>query len=158
MKKIDVMWVGLSAKNGKTGEKLSPLGEQSNSGRVIGAIEGRCPGVRFYRTNLVKNVPLDEKGKLRYPNYEEMRIAMPVLLREIQIYRPEIIVLLGGQVSKFIEKYLEQEKMKLSAQICRVYHPSYIYIYKRKHIEDYILRISKKIEDQVGGKIDNTKK
>ncbi len=146
MSKIDVMWVGLSAKNDKNGNQLLPLDSSSNSGKVIDMIESRHEHLGFYRTNLVKYAPLDEHGKLRYPNSGEMAAAMPDLIREFREYQPKVIFLLGGRVGDFVQKSLEQNNMPISACIFEVYHPSYVYIYKRKQMENYVREVSKKIE------------
>ena len=146
MSEVDVMWVGLSAKNDKTGHVLPPLDANSNSGKVISMIEAQHEELVFYRTNLVKHAPLDDHGKLRYPNSSEMESSMPDLIREVQKYRPKMIFLLGGQMSKFVQSYLEQNNINVSAMVYEIYHPSYIYIYKRKQMREYICEVSKKIE------------
>lgn len=146
MSKIDVMWVGLSAKNDKAGNKLSPLNSSSNSGKVVDMIEAQHENLSFYRTNLVKYAPLDERGKLRYPNSSEMATAMPELMREFEEYQPKIVFLLGGRVGDFVQDYLKQNHKIIQTVVCKIYHPSYIYIYKRKQLDKYVREVSKKIE------------
>lgn len=149
MAQSEVMWVGLSAKNDKNGKRLSPLDAESNSGKLISMIETQNAKLRFHRTNLVKYTPLDSNGKLRYPNRDEVMAAMPALVKEIQEHQPQIIFLLGKQVGKNVLEYLKREKINFSATICEIYHPSYIYVYRRKQIDNYICEISKKIEESV---------
>ena len=146
MSKIDVMWVGLSAKNDKTRNKLSPLNSSSNSGKVVDMIETRYEHLDFYRTNLVKDVPLDNFGKLRYPNIDEMATVMPELMREFEEYQSKTVFLLGGRVGDFVQDYLKQNHKIIQTVVCKIYHPSYIYIYKRKQMEKYVREVSKKIE------------
>lgn len=146
MSKIDVMWVGLSAKNDKVGNKLSPLDSSSNSGKVVDMIEAQHENLSFYRTNLVKYAPLDERGKLRYPNSSEMATAMPELMREFEECQPKIVFLLGGRVGDFVQDYLKQNHKIIQTVVCKIYHPSYIYIYKRKQLDKYVREVSKKIE------------
>ena len=146
MSKIDVMWVGLSAKNDKSGNKLSPLDSNSNSGKVVDMIETQHENLSFYRTNLVKYTPLDKHGKLRYPNPSEMAAAIPDLIREFEDFQPKIIFLLGGRVGNSVQKYLDKNHIVLSAAVYEVYHPSYVYIYKRKQIETYVHEVSEKIK------------
>ncbi len=141
-----MMWVGLSAKNDKNGNQLLPLDSSSNSGKVIDMIESRHEHLGFYRTNLVKYTPIDERGKLRYPNSDEMAAAMPELIREFREYQPKAIFLLGGRVGDFVQKSLTQEHISVSAHIFEIHHPSYVYIYKRRQIETYVREVSKKIE------------
>jgi len=68
----DVMWVGLSAKKIKEKKYSYPLASDTNSGKVILEIEKMLPNISFYKTNLVKCLPLNEKGKIRYPNNHEI--------------------------------------------------------------------------------------
>ena len=105
MSKIDVMWVGLSAKNDKAGNKLSPLDSSSNSGKVVDMIEAQHENLSFYRT-----------------------------------------FLLGGRVGDFVQDYLKQNHKIIQTVVCKIYHPSYIYIYKRKQLDKYVREVSKKIE------------
>jgi DNA polymerase len=65
--KADVFWVGLSAKKVEDIENDIPLSNDTNSCKIINRIESRFDEEIFYRTNLVKCVPLDWQGKLRYP-------------------------------------------------------------------------------------------
>ena len=67
IKTCQIFWVGLSAKK-VTSDDEKPLSSSTNFGSVLCNVEERCKGVGMYRTNLVKCLPLDEYGKLRYPN------------------------------------------------------------------------------------------
>lgn len=142
--KCDVMWVGLSAKKVIDLDKNYPLEENTNSGKIIKEIEDNLPNVNFYKTNLVKCLPLNDKGKIRYPNKKEMQICMQNLLEEIKALKPKIIFLLGNNVADFVENYIKQNKVHIGARIKHIPHPSYIYIYKRKGKDIYINNI---IED-----------
>ncbi len=147
MSKIDVMWVGLSAKNDKAGNRLAPLDSSSNSGKVINMIETRHKQLNFYRTNLVKYAPLDNCGKLRYPSFAEMETAMPDLICEFEKYQPKIVFLLGERVGRSVQRYLSQNCISMQATFDTIYHPSYVYIYKRKQLEEYICKVSARIEN-----------
>ncbi|MCQ2569125.1 MAG: hypothetical protein MJ155_02455 [Candidatus Saccharibacteria bacterium] len=149
MCKIDVMWIGLSAKCGRAGCELPPLDESSNSGKIISGIESRFSELSFYRTNLVKFAPQDNSGKLRYPYSSEMESAMPALLQEIQNYQPKVVFLLGRQVGEFVRGYFKKNNVATLATFHEVYHPSYVYIYKRRQLEQYIDDISKKIKESI---------
>lgn len=100
-----MFWVGLSAKL-STCENERPLSPTANSGSLLCHVEEKCTGISMYRTNLVKCVPLNEQGKLRYPNKKEISICMPHLENEIFELSPKIVFLLGGQVANAIsQKY-----------------------------------------------------
>lgn len=64
--RCDVMWVGLSAKRVDDLNNSIPLSNDTNSGKIIELIEHELPDLKFYKTNLVKCLPLDENNKLRY--------------------------------------------------------------------------------------------
>ena len=76
----DVMWVGLSAKKVDDIDKNYPLEKNTNSGLLIKEIEDKLPSLNYYKTNLVKCLPLDNKGKIRYPSTNEMNKCISNLL------------------------------------------------------------------------------
>lgn len=147
-KTCQVFWVGLSAKKVTTTDE-KPLSPSTNSGSILCNVEERCEGVDMYRTNLVKCVPLDEDGKLRYPNKKEIDLCLPNLCSEIDELLPRIIFLLGGKVIDAIGRYysLGFEKWNefdytvtkhKNMYFVPVHHPSYVYVYKRKRISEYV--------------------
>jgi len=149
IKKSDIMWVGLSAKKVSDIKTAIPLQDDTNSGKVIKQIEENLPNYTFYKTNLVKCLPLDKKNKIRYPQKEEMQKCISNLLIEIDFVKPKVIFLLGKKVYNFIIKYIEQNNIKIDAKIYYLEHPSYIYIYKRKYIDNYIDKVKKCIKANV---------
>lgn len=74
---------------------------------------------------------------------------MSNLLIEIEIVKPKFIFLLGKKVYNFIIKYIKQNNIKIDAKIYYLEHPSYIYIYKRKYIDNYIDKVKKCIKANV---------
>ena len=82
----DIMWVGLSAKKVENVDTTIPLCNDTNSGKVIELIEESLDGFKFYKTNLVKCLPLDEKNQLRYPTIDEMDSCIKNLLIEIDYF------------------------------------------------------------------------
>lgn len=136
----DVMWVGLSAKKVSNVIESIPLSNDTNSGKIIELIENKLPNINFYKTNLVKCVPLNENHKLRYPNNDEMNFCINNLIYEIEILKPKIIFILGKKSYDFINKYFFRNKID-RAKLVYIEHPSYIYVYKRKYIDDYINKV-----------------
>lgn len=143
-----VIWVGLSAKIA-TYEGEGPLSPKTNSGELLHNVEGKCPNVPMYRTNLVKCVPLNEEGKLRYPNRKEIDVCLPHLKNEIDELAPQIIFLLGGKVIDAVSHYFSVEFEKWDKfnysfskyhdmYFVPVHHPSYVYVYKHKMIDEYV--------------------
>jgi Uracil-DNA glycosylase len=118
-----VLFVGLSDKIGCT-----PLQSGTISGdlidKIIVGINAEC-----HKANLVNFAPLDEKGKLRYPTKSEMDIGYEYLQELIREVNPDICILLGDKVSKYLSNKLNSISIK---------HPSYIAVYKRKYIDEYI--------------------
>lgn len=150
-----VFWVGLSAKI-STCEGEKPLSPKTNSGSLLCEVERKCTGIPMYRTNLVKCAPLNETGKLRYPNRKEIDLCLPHLGFEIDELKPQIVFLLGNKVIDAVSRYLSIEFDKWdefsysfqkhgNTYFAPIHHPSYIYVYKRKRIDEYVNGIEKVI-------------
>ncbi|MBR1926099.1 MAG: uracil-DNA glycosylase family protein [Clostridia bacterium] len=136
----DIMWVGLSAKQVVNVDKSIPLENNTNSGKILEIIEKRLPHLKFYKTNLVKCLPLNMSNQLRYPTTDEMFCCFHNLIYEINKIKPKIIFLLGKKVYDFVCKNIEGKGFDY-ANLFYVEHPSYIYVYKRKRINDYVDKI-----------------
>lgn len=105
--------------------------------------------ILFYKTNLVKCLPL-KNNKIRYPLKHEMEKCFPNLIDELNFIKPSIVFLLGKQVAQFvISKFsncdisLDNHFNYLSYRVdstiyVPIHHPSYILVYKRKLISNYI--------------------
>ena len=143
IKQSDIMIIGISAQKNKDNKKFSPLDKDTNSGKFIDEIERSLSKETFYRTNLLKCAPLDNKEKIRYPKKEEYEKCFNNLEYEIKKIRPKIIITLGNKVSDFISKKFKISKEKYKKikyndmTIIHIDHPSYIMIYKRKNMDDY---------------------
>jgi hypothetical protein len=143
-----VYFVGLSAK--PMCEHLAP---ETRTGNIIEQIVDQLPSVKAVKTNLVKIPPIDQEGNLRYPNPTEMQLGWSELQAEMNRTFPNLLVTLGQQVSLFLrsqmgvqpakpqlpsdfsyESYLSQSQSK----ILSIHHPSFIYVYRRKDIENYV--------------------
>jgi DNA polymerase len=143
-----IYFVGLSAK--PMCEHLAP---ETRTGNIIEQIIHHLPSVKTIKTNLVKTPPIDQEGKLRYPNPNEMKIGWDELQNEMNQTFPNLLVTLGQQVSFFLrsqmgvqpakpqlpadfsyESYLSQSK----SNILSIHHPSFVFVYRRKDIENYV--------------------
>ena len=143
-----VYFVGLSAK--PMCEHLAP---ETRTGNIIEQIIHNLPSIKTVKTNLVKTPPIDQAGYLRYPNPTEMKLGWNELQDEMNQTIPNLLVTLGQQVSVFLrlqmgvqpvkprfpadfsyESYFSQSK----SYILSVHHPSFIYVYRRKDIENYV--------------------
>ena len=144
LRKSDIMFVGISAKIRETEDEM-PLSENTNSGKLIKMIEERLVeenhNISCYRSNMVKCVPLNEKGKIRYPDILEIENCIDNLAYELSIVKPKVVVLLG----RIVEKYLKKKIIELGYNTIIIYHPSYIHVYRKKEIEKYIEESSKNI-------------
>lgn len=145
----DVMWVGLSAKEVINVLEDIPLSATTKSGVLISEIETEIKICKYYKTNVVKCLPLNEEGKLRYPTRKEMDLCISNLFREIEVMKPKIVFLLGKNVIKSFESNMNMVfddfndynyKMynvgKIS--IVPIHHPSYISVYKSRSKGNYI--------------------
>ena len=155
-KDCQVFWVGLSAKKIKSHQE-TPLSSETNTGMLIHKIEKLCENVSFYKTNLVKCLPLTEQKKLRYPNRKEINCCFEHLVSEINTMSPKIVFLLGEKVYSSVAENLKIEFEKWDEFEYRykeyngiyyvpIHHPSYIYVYKRKYMEAYIKSVEKIIK------------
>lgn len=144
MRKADIMFLGISAKI-KEKEDEIPLSKNTNSGKLIKMIEERLfeedNNLLCYRSNMVKYVPLNEKGKIRYPDSLEIDNCIENLVYELSIVKPKVVVLLG----RLVEKHLKKKIIELGYNVITIYHPSYIYVYRKKEIEKYVEESSKNI-------------
>ena len=127
MRKSDIMFLGISAKIKEKEDKM-PLSENTNSGKLIKMIEERLleenNNLLCYRSNMVKCVPLNEKGKIRYPDNLEIENCIENLEYELNIVNPKVVVFLG----RLVEKHLKKKIMELGYNTITIYHPSYIYV------------------------------
>ncbi|MFP3153373.1 hypothetical protein LQZ18_02885 [Lachnospiraceae bacterium ZAX-1] len=154
--KCQIFWVGLSAKK-VTCETEKPLSATTNSGKLICSIEEKCSEISTYKTNLVKCVPLNEKDKLRYPNKKEIDTCFPNLMDEISELLPKIVFLLGEKVTTAVKKQYHFDFDGWSdfdynyfshngTYFVPIHHPSYIHVYKRKQMDEYIEGVVKVIK------------
>ena len=144
LRKSDIMFVGISAKMKETEDEI-PLSENTNSGKLIKMIEERLleenSNISCYRSNMVKCVPLNEKGKIRYPDILEIENCIDNLVYELRIVKPKVVVFLG----RLVEKHLKKKIDELGYNNITIYHPSYIHVYRKKEIEKYVEESSKNI-------------
>jgi DNA polymerase len=160
-KYCDVMWIGLSAK--KTESLIDdniPLSSTTKSGQLIEQIESCFKDVSTYKTNLVKCLPLDGQGKLRYPTKEEVSICVNHIKYEIELLKPRIVIMLGQQVTDAItkhfgisiNKYIDFDytyEKQNGVYFVSVQHPSYISVYKRQYISNYKSAISRLVHELI---------
>ncbi len=143
-----VYFVGLSAK--PMCEHLAP---ETRTGNIIEQIIHQLPPIRIVKTNLVKTPPIDREGNLRYPNLKEMKLGWNELQGEMNQKFPNLLVTLGQQVSFFLRSQMAVQPAKpqlpidfsyesclsqSKSYILSVHHPSFIYVYRRKHIANYV--------------------
>src|SRR5690606_23291956 len=149
-KKSHIFWVGLSAVLFEADEKKLPLSSITPSGKLIHSIEAPFrKRFSFYKTNLVKCAPLNG-DRVRYPSGHEMEKCYPNLESELDHLNPKTVFLLGRQVTNFVVKKLNLPNLPLDENFryemfqanginfVPAHHPSYILVYKRKYIEQYV--------------------
>lgn len=143
-----IFWVGLSAKLSKFDDEI-PLSYNTNTGKLIKKIEDSLHDIPTYKTNIVKCVPLNNKNKLRYPNKVEIDTCFSNLLTEINELSPTIVFLLGEKVYSSVERHFNIKFKKWTdfdyvytlyngIYYIPIHHPSYIHIYKKKQIDEYV--------------------
>lgn len=152
-KLADVFWVGLSAVQFGEDEEKQPLAAHTRSGGLIEDVEKTLKHeFSFYRTNIVKCLPL-QAGKIRYPLEHEMTKCFPNFEEELAMFHPSVVFLLGKQVATFVLKKFDIKSVTFDESFnynpilikdilfIPIHHPSYILVYKRKFITNYISKI-----------------
>jgi DNA polymerase len=149
----DIFWVGLSAVK-VSNKKDIPLSPNTNTGKLIHSIEFFFQNQVFHKTNVVKCVPLND-DKIRYPSNKEMKICFSHLKKEIEYLEPKVVFLLGKQVATFVLKEFNITDYSLNDDfnyhsfksqnitLIPIHHPSFILVYKRKKIHEYMNAIEK---------------
>ena len=143
-----IFWVGLSAKKTQSNNER-PLSLNTNSGKILHSGEEKCGNIVTYKTNLVKCLPLTDEKKLRYPTVREIDCCYDNLMVEIKALSPHIVFLLGEKVCAAVEKHLTIQLPKWEGysynyltyegiHYVPIQHPSYIYVYRRNKMDDYI--------------------
>ncbi len=130
-----------------------PLASYTRTGSIIQQIEDKLDGLCCYKTNLVKCLPLDNDDKLRYPSLKEMNCCIENLRIEIDYLKPNVVFLLGQKVSNCVLSNLEQKEHYNHENFdyfesnhifyVPIWHPSYVYVYKRKEILNYVSNVVK---------------
>jgi uracil-DNA glycosylase family 4 len=151
----DVFWVGLSAVRFDDGQDKRPLSALTPSGSLVHKIEQPFKSLlKFYKTNLVKCVPM-KADRIRYPLEHEMEKCLPNFEWEIEELKPKTVFLLGKQVATFVLKRMKKGLPSLDddfhygstrvngIDFVPIHHPSYILIYRRKVIDQYIKGIQR---------------
>jgi DNA polymerase len=150
MFKKQIFFVWLSSKNDKAGNKLPAFDVSTNSWKIIQKIYDEVWQDWVHATNLVPFTPLKD-GKIRYPTKQEKIQGLEKLLEEMDFHQPKIVFLFWKEVSDFVFQKLQWEEIsewkvfKNWILFIATQHPSYIFVYKRKNIEEYVQKIVEKI-------------
>ncbi len=145
-----IFFVWLSSKNDKAGNQLPAFDVSTNSWKIIQNIFDTVGKEWIFTTNLVSFTPLKD-GKIRYPTKQEKHQWFQELLEGIKNQKPKIVFLFWKEVSDFVfqqigwQKISDTEVLKDWIFFVAEQHPSYIFVYKRKNIEEYVQWIVNKI-------------
>lgn len=150
IKPSTIFWVGLSAVKFAPDEEKLPLSSSTASGSLVHTIEAPfIDKLSFYKTNLVKCAPM-LGNKLRYPLKTEMAKCYPNFQWELETLKPKTVFLLGNQVASFVLDKLSHHKPSFSngfnyqsfdiegIHFIPIHHPSYVLVYKRRLLGQYI--------------------
>ncbi|HRH37753.1 MAG TPA: uracil-DNA glycosylase family protein, partial [Flavobacteriales bacterium] len=159
----DAMWVRLSAVAIGDGEDSEPLSASTRSGWLVSSIEAEfTPQVSFYKTNLVKCLPLHSTGKIRYPSGPEMDKCYHNLENEVAIFEPKLVFLLGKQVATFVGTRVFGHEIGFTSEFkysafqsagtmyVPIHHPSFMLVYGRAMMLNYIAGVCTAIAKHAG--------
>lgn len=127
---MKVLFVGLSNKKDK-----EPFDKLTNSGKVVYEIIDKI-NCEYKLLNLVNYAPLNKDGKLRYPTKKEIKSSLPSFLESVKDYQPSMIICFGKMVYDELKMIDDVNKIIIYEK-----HPSYMYVYKRKDLSNYIEHI-----------------
>lgn len=151
--RAEVFFTGLSAVATEQASHDEPFSEHTRSGGLLRQVAGDLAVTTVYYTNLVKCLPLHE-GRIRYPRRSELELCFKNYQRELGTFLPRKVVLFGKQVSEFIAAKLQLNfgssrrdfdfpvAHRDGVQYLAAYHPSYVLVYKRRHLALYKRRIA----------------
>lgn len=134
MKKI--IFVGITNKEGK-----EPFDSSTKSGAILDVIIDQLDA-QCEKMNYVSYAPKDQNGKLRYPTKEELNQAYSEFQANILKHNPDLLVVCGTMIFKELKQHGFD-----SCNILKIYHPSYIWVYKRKQLDSYIRDVCKQIKE-----------
>lgn len=121
-----IIFIGLSNKI-----DTEPLSSQTVSGalidKIINNLEFSC-----IKTNLVNLAPINDTGKLRYPNEVEKDQGFSDLKLLLQNNSPYIAVCLGKNVADYLQGKID------NTNTLYIKHPVYIAVYRRKDSDLYV--------------------
>jgi uracil-DNA glycosylase len=127
---MKIIFIGISNKENK-----EALDANTATGKIIWQIENALNsyGIECVKTNLVSSVPLDEAGKIRYPNALELGLGVELTTSLIKENSPCLVFLLGRIVEKSMRGICIEGTTFIPLK-----HPSYISVYKRMDIPKYV--------------------
>ncbi len=153
-----IVWLGISMQ--KDASKAFDI--EFLSGEILQKVQDDLPDFEHHFDNLVDFAPLDENGKIRYPNAREIMNGKTGLIKRLEQVDPQSIVALGGLVTKNLAKILEADlnfpknfiyqKYMARWPIIPAHHPAYIGVYKRKDIDKYAKGIQEAIKSVIESK------
>lgn len=133
---MKILFVGLSNK-----PNTEPFDAKTNSGKVVDMIV-KSLDCECYKINIVSYAPIDENNRLRYPTKTEIQDSVPDFMNYTNKLNPNLIISFGNIVSNTLRKIDCIKNITLYKK-----HPSYMYIYKRQHLDKYIEDIVMEINE-----------
>lgn len=132
------MFVGISDKEG-----MEPFDKKTDSGRIIHSISEQLNCVSYF-LNYVSYPPKDSQGKLRYPNHQELLASFPSFQERVLEIQPDLIVVCGNMIFQELKRHSFYQET-----ILKIYHPSYVWIYRRSTLNEYIISVVEQIKRMI---------
>ncbi len=146
-----ILWLGISMQK----DSVKAFDKKFLSRQILDQAIIYLNNYEHHFDNLVNYGPLNEHNKIRYPTIGEIFQNQKELKNRIKELNPLIIIALGSLVTKSLAKIFnlninfpktyQYQFYKSEYFIIPVHHPSYIGVYKRKNLKDYIENIHKSI-------------
>jgi len=148
--------MGVSSQRTADGRPIAALCDSTPTGQLIDLIVSLCPReVAHRKFNFVNRVLQDGAGRLRPPTTDELAESLPRILRMMRKNRKDIFVFLGNHIrvclrEAFPESRLEYYQVQTlggAANALFVHHPSYIRVYRHKHMDEYARKVARLIAE-----------
>ena len=146
--KKNLVWIGISMQKGAN----QAFDEGFLSGKIVSRAMAALPEFTHHKANLVDFAPLDENNRIRYPTTKEIILNQRKLLRRLEEIDPMAIIAMGGMVTRHLGEMLRIKSESPKSfnyravdgkwPLVSVHHPSYVGVYKKKEMQNYIIQIT----------------
>lgn len=143
---MKIAWTGISSQRDRHGHALRPLSAETQTGKIVERIIRQCPPEFSHkRANFIDSVLVDDRKRLRPPSDIELSAGLERFVGSLKRKRKGAYVFFGGHIRGAFQNRYSAVRLHnevwyrlFNSALIFVHHPSYIRIYRSKHLEKYI--------------------